>query len=415
MDGRTMVVAPLQSMCAEVVMRQIRRCSDRCREDAGQRRARSFTREPMRWCVAPSGRMGDGIVHALEARQHFVVATSQTGQTSARAGGQESTMSLHRSSYRRLAIAAGAISLLAGSLALRAEEPGVFPGPAWNRSAAVDAPYGRCSEGGAGSAMGNKLTMVFASGFTAANVIAIQELHCRPYSGGQNGPKSCASIPEAGAVPYAYCVEFFNDGLGNDIAVGVLERDRTTDALGDYAGCPDGQQPQAKLPLAQQAGFDPRRISGLVTLTCGPAQGAHRQAHAIHCPKEPHPYSACVGTENDGHGNAVTLGIVRAHGPGDPYGLFGECNSNVGIKPGFTAKADALTEAGLSLDNVRVVDQLYCAVPWGLGGWLPDHFENWACGQVPGLLPSQAARFDTCVVGTDRFGNGAIFGVHLAH
>jgi hypothetical protein len=262
--------------------------------------------------------------------------------------------------------------------------------------------------------MGTKITMVAASGFTTENVIAIQVLRCKPWRFGQNAQTNCNAIPEASSVPYAYCVQWSNDGLGNDIAIGVLERDATTDAFGLYTGCPEGQHPQPKLPLAQAAGVDPRRITGLVTLKCGPAQaGAPVRVATIRCPKEPQPYAACIGTTNDGHGNAVMLGVVAAHGPGDPYALFGECNSSVGIQPGFMYKADALEQTGLSLANVRVVDQLYCAVPWGLGGWLPDHFENWACDQVPGLQPFQAARYDTCVVGTDTHGNGVIFGVDL--
>jgi len=149
-----------------------------------------------------------------------------------------------------------------------------------------------------------------------------------------------------------------------------------------------------------------------VTLGCGPAiPGGARAPVPVACPVEPHPYAACVATRNDGHGNSVILGVVRSNGPGDPYALFGECNTDTDIAPGFLSKADALREAGVSLANVRTVDQLTCQVPWGMGGWVPDHFERWSCASVPGMTALLRARYDACVVGTDIHGNGAVFGV----
>lgn len=282
--------------------------------------------------------------------------------------------------------------------------------PISNRSADPDAPYGRCHEGG--SAISTKWTLVGVAGETAENVIALQELHCRSWTGGPNGKVSCDTV-NAGGVPYAYCARFYNDGAGNDIAIGVLRRDAITDALGSYTGCPKNQVPQPKLALVQAAGIDPRSINGIVTLGCGPAVGATMQPPArVACPVEPHPYATCLGTRNDGHGNAVMLGIVASNGPGDHNALYGECNSQTDIAPGFLYKADALREAGVPMGDVRSADILGCQVPWGMGGWVPDNFERWDCHAIPYITPVVADRYDFCVVGIDPHGNGLILGVH---
>lgn len=306
-----------------------------------------------------------------------------------------------------------AARLLAGLLlaALGAASLAASPNrPVSNRSADPDASYGRCHE--AGSALGNKWTLVAYAGETAENVLALQVLHCRQWTGGPNGKVACDSL-NAGGVPYAYCARFYNDGAGNDIAIGVLRRTAVTDALGLYTGCPKNQSPQSKLALARAAGVDPRSVGGIVTLGCGPSAGAPEQTPVrVACPAEPHPYSQCIGTRNDGHGNAVILGIVASNGPGDPNALYGECNSATDIQPGFLYKADALREAGVSTQNVRSADVVACQVPWGMGGWLPDHFERWDCHTIPSITPLVANRYDFCVVGTDAHGNGAIFGVN---
>lgn len=282
--------------------------------------------------------------------------------------------------------------------------------PVSNRSADPDAPYGRCHE--AGSALGSKWTLVAYAGETAENVIALQVLHCRQWTGGPNGKVNCDSV-NAGGVPYAYCARFFNDGAGNDIAIGVLRRDAVTDALGNYTGCPKNQTPQSKLALAQAAGVDPRSIDGIVTLGCAPSVGTTAQVPVrVACPAEPSPYALCLGTRNDGHGNAVVVGIVRANAPGDPNTLYGECNSATDIQPGFFYKADALRQAGVSMQDVRSVDVAACQVPWGMGSWLPDYLERWDCRAIPGILPLIERRYDFCVVGTDAHGNGLVFGVH---
>jgi hypothetical protein len=259
--------------------------------------------------------------------------------------------------------------------------------------------------------MGSKWTLVADAGESAVDVIALKVLHCRPYGGGPHGKVPCGSVESRG-VPYAFCARFGNDGAGNDVAIGALKRDAVTDALGLYTGCPAGQVPQSKLDAARAAGFDPRGLSGIVTIDCQPASGPVQKAAEIPCPAGPSPYGTCLGTTNDGHGNAVMLGLVMSRAPDDPYALYGECNSATGIQPGFFYKADALTAAGVPLDNVRGVDTMTCQVPWGMGTWLPQDLEVWACESLPGILPLQAARYDYCIVGTDAHGNGLVFGVH---
>jgi hypothetical protein len=282
--------------------------------------------------------------------------------------------------------------------------------PSSNRSPDPDATYGRCHE--QGSAIGSKWTLVAYAGETAEDVIALQVLQCRHWTGGPNGKVDCDTV-NAGGVPYAYCARFFNDGAGNDIAIGVLRRDAVTDALGQYTGCSKSQVPQSKLALAQAAGVDPRGIDGIVTLGCAPSGGAAVQAPVrVACPAEPNPYALCLATRNDGHGNAVMVGIVAANGPGDPNTLYGECNSATGIQPGFTYKADTLRQAGVAMQDVRSVDVAGCQVPWGMGGWVPDHPEKWDCHAIPGIMPLIEQRYDFCVVGTDAHGNGLVFGVH---
>jgi hypothetical protein len=318
------------------------------------------------------------------------------------------------SAWQRQARACAAIA--AALLAATAFAEGPIPGPQSNRSPTPDAPYGRCHDAPSGSAIGSKVAQLGYLQESVEDVIAIQLLHCTPYNGGPGLRKvPCGSV-EAGGVPYAYCFQTHNDGLGNDIAMGVLRRDAATDALGTYTGCPAGQSSQSKLALAQAAGVDPRRVDGIVTLGCrAAAAGAPTGAAEVPCPPPPHPYAQCVGTRNDGHGNAVVLGVVASHGSGDTNALYGECNTYAGIAPGFLYKADALRAAGVSLANVRNIDVTGCAVPWGIGGWLPDHFEKWACSAIPGNLPIMIDRYDYCVVGTDVHGNGAIFGVNGAH
>jgi hypothetical protein len=253
--------------------------------------------------------------------------------------------------------------------------------------------------------MGPKWVIVNAVGETTANVLALQVLSCKPFSGVCCSKVDCEAAG-AGGVPYAYCARAGNDGLGNDITIGALERDAVTDANGLYTGCPAGAGLRPKLEVVLAAKVDPRRLSGIVTLSCTPATGERAAPTAVPCPPEPHPYAGCVGTTNDGHGNAVTLALVRANGPSDPYGLYGECDSSPPVRAGFLYKADALAQAGQPFDNVRGVDVAYCSL-----GFRAQAFTAMPCADIGGFSPLQLAIYDYCVVGTDVHNNHLILGV----
>ncbi len=274
----------------------------------------------------------------------------------------------------------------------------------WNLSPDPDAPKGHCRA--VSSAFGPRWVLVNDLGETTADVLAIQVLRCAPFSGGGLSKVDCAAYHGNG-VPYAYCARSLNDGLGNDITIGVLKRDATTDANRPYTGCPAGASVQPKLDLVKAAGIDPRRLSGLVVLSCtaaAPNGGAVRPT-PVACPPEPQPYGRCIGTTDDGHGNAVTLGLVHANGPGDPNGLYGECDTAPPIQPGMLYKSDVIAAAGKSLANVRSIDLEYCA----MGG--PEAFHALPCEDIATFPAIVAARLDYCVVGTDVHGNHIAFGV----
>ena len=256
------------------------------------------------------------------------------------------------------------------------------------------------------SAFGPRWVLVQNVGETTAGVLAIEVLRCAPYSGGGLSKVDCESNHGNG-VPYAYCVRALNDGLGNDITLGVLKRDAISDANGLYTGCPAGASSQSKLDLVKAAGIDPRRLSGLVTISCTAAAAGSAAAlpGPVACPHEPQPYNRCIGTTNDGHGNAVTLGLVHANGPGDPNGLYGECDTSPPVRPGLLYKSDIVAAAGKSLANVRSIDLEYCA----MGG--PQAFHALPCEDIPTFPPIVAARLDYCVAGTDANGNNVTLGV----
>jgi hypothetical protein len=202
-------------------------------------------------------------------------------------------------------------------------------------------------------------------------------------------------------------VENQNDGQGNDVILGVLKIDTITDPNASYTGCPSGSQLRPKINLVKGARIDPRRIKGIVTLTC--TQPTPTPPTVVACPSGPSPYSYCLETPNDGFGNAVTIGVVRVTDAGDPYGLYGECNTTLtayGIQPGFLSKSSLVTAVGRSLDNVRTIDLIACsATAYGV----PDHLEIVPCGD-PGL-GTLGSRYDYCIFGTDAKGNGVNAGV----
>ncbi len=272
----------------------------------------------------------------------------------------------------------------------------------WNQSPDPDAPAGHCRN--QSSALGPKWVLVNNVGGSVVDVLAVQVLSCQPWSGGGLGVVDCEAAGAAG-VPYAYCVQAKNDGLGNDLTIGVLKRDALSDANGQYSGCPAGATLRPKLELVRSSHGDPRRLKGAVTLSCGVASGSPAAAAEVACPAEPHPYARCIGTPNDGHGNAVTIGLLAANGPGDPYGLYGECDSSPPVRAGFLYKADAVAQAGRSLAGVRSIDVAYCAM--GSGG----AFHALPCEDIPTFPPILAARFDYCVTGADVNGNNVTLGV----
>lgn len=290
-----------------------------------------------------------------------------------------------------------------------APEAGVSTG--WNDSPDPYALYGFCLSGSIGSGSGSKTHPIVSVGESLTDVLAITVLQCVPFSGaGGNIKVACP----AGS-PYAYCVRNRNDGLGNDITLGVLKADAVTHPYALYTGCPGGATPKRKINLVTAAGRDPRMIKGLVTLACSAATApAPVQATVIPCPSDSSLYSYCLGTPNDGYGNAVTIGAIGAVGAADPYGLYGECNTTpgpYGIQPGFLYKSSLVGAVGRSLDNVRSIDLLNCNAPVGFGGGFPNHLEiRDACDQY--VDPSLSGQYDYCIIGTDDRGNGIVAGVN---
>ena len=78
-----------------------------------------------------------------------------------------------------------------------------------------------------------------------------------------------------------------------------------------------GAQLKTKLTLI---GGDRRLIKGIVTLACDSSTAASKtKPERIACPDGPTPDNFCLSTANDGPGTAITIGVVTAQDPGDPY------------------------------------------------------------------------------------------------
>lgn len=259
------------------------------------------------------------------------------------------------------------------------------------------------------SAIGPKWVLPYTVGETATNVLALQVLACKRFTAGSGVTKVDCAKYSSSNVPYAYCAYTPNDGLGNEIAMGVLKRDATTEVNGNYTGCPSGATLRPKLEVARAAGVDPRTINGIVTISCARATGASRsQAIDTACGTGRVPYDRCVSTANDGFGNAVTLGIVRANGPGDPYAVFGECDGwRQSVSPGFTVKADVLPLVGKTIDPVRSIDVTYCS-PGGSG---TPSYQVVSCASIATFPTIMSSRYDYCIVGSDAHGNYLTLGV----
>jgi hypothetical protein len=286
---------------------------------------------------------------------------------------------------------------------------------AWNASPDPDALYGYCDPGGIGSAIGAKLGHLYQAGETLANVIAIQVLSCKPFTGG-GGTSKVACPP---GTPYAYCVANDNDGIGNAIYFGILKVDATTDPTARYTGCPAGAQLRSKLDIVRLARRDPLRINGIVTLSCrATATPGPASVSTVDCPAKPHPYAYCLRASNDGSGNDVTVGVVAANGPGDPYALYGECNTlfaDFGIEPGLRHKSRLVTDVGRSIRSLRSIDLLGCNARWGWGPAMPAKLEARSCvylSSIGWMDPLMARRYDYCIWGVDSRGNGILAGVN---
>lgn len=283
----------------------------------------------------------------------------------------------------------------------------------WNESTDPDALYGRCDHVGT-SALASRIGAVYAEGETLANVLAITVLACG------SGPGGSGKVPCPPGSPYAYCLASSNDGVGNKYLFGVLRVAPGNDPNLPYTGCPASAQPKPKLRLLRLAGRDPRRINGIVTLSCQAATAPGLAPTTVaQCPAGPHPYAYCLQTANDGYGNAVRIGVVAANGAGDPYGLYGECDTgfqSYGFPWGFGRKSDLVRAVGRSVDNLRSMDILSCGPRWGYGPAMPsDRLEARPCSdlvQAGWMYPLMAGRYDYCIWGVDSRRNAVVVGVN---
>ncbi|MEK8034639.1 hypothetical protein AACH06_27805 [Ideonella sp. DXS29W] len=274
----------------------------------------------------------------------------------------------------------------------------------WNASAEPVAPYGHC---GNNSSLGSKLETLPYVGEPVTDVLAIKVLRCDHFGGGGGFAKRPCPSDSA----FDFCLGAGNDGRGNSVDLGVLKVSPRSDPNALYEGCPNGASPQPKIGVLIAAGRDPRTISGMVTLACAAATTARAMVPtAVDCPAGRHPFNYCVQTSNDGHGNAVLLGVLHVRGAGDPQGLYGECDQQ--IAPGFSTKASVLALVGKSTQNLRGIDLLGCAVPWGIGGDFPAGLHAGACIGNKWVSQAVAGRYDYCVWGTDARNAGIVFGVN---
>lgn len=271
----------------------------------------------------------------------------------------------------------------------------------WNLSPAPDALYGGCSPGDSAFAM--KLNMLPQAGVSLRDVLAITVIECEsfyesPYEWGAH------VVPCPPGSPYSTCIANGNDGLSNGILVGVLKIDQTTNPWAQV--CSNGP---TKLDLLIRAGEDPRVINGIVTLSCGVASGSGG-VRRVDCPDGPSPYAYCLRTGNDARGHAVTLGIVAANGPTDPFGLYGECGPSWESQDGFLRKSSLITAVGATLGKVQSIELNVCAIPASFGYSIPDTLQKVSCASQ-WFLPAIRARYDYCIIGTDRLGNALTAGV----
>jgi hypothetical protein len=273
----------------------------------------------------------------------------------------------------------------------------------WNDSPDPDGYYGGCLEGD--SDFRSKKAQVIEAGVSLDSILAIKVLECKPFTGGGTS----FIVPCPAGSPYAVCVRNDNDGMGNDIYLGVLKLNRITRPEAPNTGCPTART-SSKLELLIGAGKDPRVINGIVTLRCRPATTpTAAPAVVINCPAGPHPYAYCLATTNDGKGNAVSLGVVASNGPGDPYALYGECNGPAwSVEPGFQSKISLLHKANIPTRPIAQIDMFFCGgpTPW----WPADPVQVAPCTH-PKVWAFSSKRYDYCVFGTDSRNNLVRIGI----
>ena len=75
------------------------------------------------------------------------------------------------------------------------------------------------------------------SSWLNCRTLLITVLDCGP-SGGGGAPEKVSCPADS---LYAYCINTGNDGIGQDVSLGVLKFDAKTDPNGLYTSCPSGR------------------------------------------------------------------------------------------------------------------------------------------------------------------------------
>jgi hypothetical protein len=118
--------------------------------------------------------------------------------------------------------------------------------------------------------------------------------------------------------PYDYCRENNNDGLGNHVIVGVIEKNHP--AIQDLYGRCRAATDRLLSPLLEiwKGGHSTSHLFGRELLTCTPVINptARNQTRLAPCPGGG--YSFCLENDNDGAGNKIRMGVFEWNpAPGD--------------------------------------------------------------------------------------------------
>jgi hypothetical protein len=256
--------------------------------------------------------------------------------------------------------------------------------------------YGRCAPG---ASLNSRENIIFGIGESTNNQLAATIIECS----GASGSLGARRAPCPAGMPYFNsCIQSDNDGQGNAVLIGLLRHDAKSTPNLNYTGCRPGAALRDKSLVAKEAGEEPRFITGIVTLSCDPATGARETPRRVACPTTPHPFDYCLGTDNDGSGNAVRLGVVLGSGAGDLYGLYGECHA--GAKPGFAAKKTLLRPVGLPFVPITSLVVLACG---DASTGFPASLTIVPCTAITG----KPAFFDRCIWGKDARDNYVAVGL----